>query len=304
MPRAPDSSSSSEEYPDRASGQVLSAITQILNVEGDSTMFLYVVCGIALIIGVLLCFMGKKFMRVIISLLAGLAAMFGVLLIFQALDSSAYGWDSFYGIVGTCVAAGLLVMFIAFKWFVIKLAFGLLGGFVFAFGFVMAFHVSQQYDTFHTEFIESHHCIIRIVIAVVGGLVGGTIGVTCSKTVMKCIGAVSGSFFIVSSVAFFIENFKPGTRTHFNLITIVTDMKRAVKAAEGMCAGTEQAEEVLAGQGERFAAAATDSAFLWMLAFWALLCMMSLVYQFCIQKSSKDKEVKQRVQNTSLCTNV
>eukprot|EP01083_Nonionella_stella_P012041 34201_1 len=126
------------------------------------------------------------------------------------------------------------------------------------------------------------------IVVVLGGFIGYVLGYAHPRFIMKSIGAVLGSFLVVSSVGYFIDKFvlAPGARnkTSFNLWGFY---RRAMRGGNPLSIT------------QRDVCERRKVVTIAMVASWIILCVCSLVYQFCIQPKSAPVKNVERAPSTS-----
>eukprot|EP01083_Nonionella_stella_P239214 837497_1 len=204
----------------------------------------------------------------IIALLTGLSVTSCVWLIFVMLHSSSYPVHNTALIIGTCCVSGLVTSVISFRWRVVKLSIGVACALGSGFMFYYLFTLCQLEFRLSVTSQMAQFCAIAS--AILGGIFGLLFGIYRSRKTMKLVGAVFGSFLVVSSVGFFLDKYVFGeTRTNFNLAQICRMVDK---------------DWVDLGVA-RVASCRENPVKLAMRVSWVILCVCSLVYQCRVQQS-------------------
>eukprot|EP01083_Nonionella_stella_P024066 66576_1 len=234
-----------------------------------------VFCGVAFVLGLLLCCVAKKFMRIIISLLTGLSVTLCVWCIFVTLHDhySAYSVQSAALIIVTCAVSGFVASVISFRWRVVKFTIGIACGLGCGFMFYFLFHefVSWKLDLQWTHTLSPKTDeLCGIGCAIFGGIIGFLFGIYRSRNTMKLVGALFGSFLVVSSIGFFLDEYcNLAHRTNFNLAELYG---MVVHRSNVPVPGTPRG-----GNPVKMA----------MRISWVILCGFSIVYQCCVQQKAQ-----------------
>eukprot|EP01083_Nonionella_stella_P217404 780586_1 len=238
-------------------------------------------CGVAFVLGLLLCVVGKKFMRIILSLLFGFAIATAVLF---GIDFVGIISDPWIMLVTMCVS-GLVATFISFRWawvyftmaITCALSFGLMSLLLFCF-------LEENWSVLKQQPNGSKNLYCGIVV-VLGGFIGYVLGYAHPRFIMKSIGAVLGSFLVVSSVGYFLDAFVLAAgacnKTSFNLFGFYESAMRGLSDTRRAVCESRNAVTIA------------------MVASWIILCVFSLVYQFCIQPKSAPVKNVERAPSTS-----
>lgn len=226
------------------------------------------------IVGLLLCFIGKPFMRITISSLIGLTAGFAV---YQCRSLAGSNITENIWIV-ICILSGLLSAVLAFKFFVKRIGIPLLNSIVFGALFYVAsvqFLITQINDPWF-----NYKAFGSIVIGVIIGLI---IGCAQYKATTKVIAAIFGSFLVVSSAGSSINAF--GGDLKF-------DLKNLFGTAEGFVTEHTLFLAKMAGDSvgktqvpSKAFAEDINKMDIVMCTLWIVVCIFSLIYQFVIRKS-------------------
>ena len=152
--------------------------------------FGWIVCILALIVGVLLFYNGKKFLRVIVCLLSGLCAAIGVFVIFTMAEERGHEVEHKWIIYVICTLCGLIASAASFKWAINKIAEGIICGLAFWYLCMMGL----------ASISFKNHDVMSKVTSIVGGVAFGLAAIKWNKGFMKFTGAVFGSFLVCLNV--------------------------------------------------------------------------------------------------------